>query len=664
MSSSTNVEVSPPSLDKGKRRAQDTEPTERTPLLNSQSSSVLLDSHDPPPAVARRRLRSKLTTVFLVSLVITTLGAIGVGILAWTYASRASHISTDDILTEGLVFRGPDRVDVLSISPQGGIALRVGGRLGFDAGAVLGVSAESDDTLFGDIWKAVGRWGIRRLNRVAVNMSTIALVAGHVVLATVEPSPVVIPLTASPPSDSSWLTPISMPLLIRPTTNTTALIEFVRESWRDGWAVVRADVSNVDVRGGFFGEGNWRAWLHKQLSDVKTQVRIEIPPIPGLPHGPLPRLSDLITLQYFSLHSTERATLELNALATVPNPAPPSFNLTSPSLPFTIALPSNISMTGAPIASVSTLPFTLTHPNISLAIQGNVLPLSTQATPLLSTFLSRYLSRQNNPILVSTPLIEGLSIDLEFPAPNPPPQVLRNVTIHDMSIKPSGTVVTASGTVDARIVLPKGMDLKLHVGRVFADVLVFDGEVPDGAEFPSSLGEPDEDDEHPLPPAPPLPSPLPPHAFARIRPEEWLPSQSGPVELSDSGSLYAISAHLVDVPLEVLPGRQKEFSGFVSKVVFGSGDGATAGILGVGAVGVEVAGLELQASRAAQAREMELTGLPFRGSVLVGKKAMRRGGLLGLDVGLGDAVNKSEEELGKVREEVKKAVRRLLGKWT
>jgi hypothetical protein len=34
----------------------------------------------------------------------------------------------------------------------------------------------------------------------------------------------------------------------------------------------------------------------------------------------------------------------------------------------------------------------------------------------------------------------------------------------------------------------------------------------------------------------------------------------------ETGAVYAVTAKVVDVPLEVLPGRQKEFSNFVSKV--------------------------------------------------------------------------------------------------
>ncbi|KAJ7111482.1 hypothetical protein C8R44DRAFT_883276 [Mycena epipterygia] len=619
----THVQNAPPAVDKGKRRADD--PTERTPLL-AGSSSTLDDS--PTPTVTRRRLLSKLTTVFLASLVISILVFVALAFLAWSYASRASHASPDDILNEGLVFEGPDRVDVLSVTWSSGLWVNVEARMGFDAGSIIGVNASPDgDGFLEDVWKAVGRWGVRRLDRVSVNMSTIYLTSQSdpsVILATIEPTPVVVPLTANPPSDSSWLTHISTPLLIRPTSNTSALIHFVREAWREGSAAVKADVGHVDVRGGALNESSWRNILHSELSNIRTALRIQIPPIPGIPHtGPVPSLSELITLQSFNVYSAS-GSLDLAARATLPDPAPTTFNLTSPSLPFIIALPS--ADDAVPVASVSTAPFTLTHPNITLEISGTVLPMAASASSILSAFLTRYLSGLPNPILISTPLIPDLTVDMDFPAPNPRPHILRNVTIHDMVIKPRGSVFTASGTVYARIVLPQGMDVALHVGRVLPDVLVFDGEVPESAIYAPT---PDDGGDTPS-----LPDPLPEHAFGHIRPEDWLTSLSGPVPSEDGeGSAFAVTAKIVDVPLQVLPGRQKEFSNFVSKVIFGS-DGAVAGLLGVAAVAVDVFGLPLPGNDGRS--EMELNGLPFRGSVLVGKKGL---------LGVGGAVQHSADEL-------------------
>ena len=71
------------------------------------------------------------------------------------------------------------------------------------------------------------------------------------------------------------------------------------------------------------------------------------------------------------------------------------------------------------------------------------------------------------------------------------------------------------------------------------------------------------------PPERPLPDPLPERAFAHIRPEDWLPSISTPMKSEDDeGSVVEVTAKIVDEPLEVLPGRDKEFRSFVGKVSF------------------------------------------------------------------------------------------------
>jgi len=120
-------------------------------------------------------------------------------------------------------------------------------------------------------------------------------------------------------------------------------------------------------------------------------------------------------------------------------------------------------------------------------------------------------------------------------------------------------------------------------------------------------------------PAPPLPDPLPERAFARIRPDEWLDSLSEVDEIpGEEGSVYTVTADLVDVPLQVLPGREKAFSNFVGKVVFGT-NGAVAGLSGSVAVAIEVEGLPLGSG---EAGEMELSGLPFQTSFIVGRKSL------------------------------------------
>jgi hypothetical protein len=219
----------------------------------------------------------------------------------------------------------------------------------------------------------------------------------------------------------------------------------------------------------------------------------------------------------------------------------------------------------------------LTHPNITVHISGSVLPIPATAFPSLSLLVSRYLAGEPNALFVSSPLLRQLDeIEVEFPAPNPKPQVLRDVTIRDMKINPFGSIFLASGIVEGKVVLPKGINIGVEVSNIFPDVLIFDGEVPSDDAL-LELGptthkhHKNDSDTHlpPTPPEPPLPSPLPSHAFARVRPDDWLPALSAridPPEDDNAGAAYVISAKVVDVPLEVLPGRQKEFSNFMTKV--------------------------------------------------------------------------------------------------
>ncbi|ESK96511.1 hypothetical protein Moror_7019 [Moniliophthora roreri MCA 2997] len=596
-------------VDKGKGKAQD-EPTERTPLLGSSaggSSSEL----DTTPSYPHRNITTTLLNVFLGTLILCIIAFIVFALLTWSYVSRASDLSPEDVLHRAVVFEGPQKVIVINTSWTEGMWVNVEGRVGVDAGSVLGVNRDPDggDGFLKNIWKSLGRWGIQELHQVTVKTSTINITSQYdttIVLASLDIPPLDIHLTADPPSDHSWLHRVSTPVLMRPTHNTSALIDFARETWRLGHVAVRTEVANLDVQGGRLHGDSWRGMLHRTMSDVKTLLTMKIPLLPGFPqpgkNTPFPSIAELITLCNFTL-STVTDHLMIDAVATVVDPAPPNFALTTPSLPFIVSLVSNTS-SPIPVASVTSKPFNLTHPNITLDISGRVLPLSPEALPLLSTFISRYLTALSNPIVISTPLVPDLEVDVDFPPPNVRPRILRNVTIHDMKIKPGNTFL-ASGTVYGRIVLPPGMNVGLDVKRVLPDVLVFDGEVPD-----SLSSSP--------PPRRPLPDPLPEKAFGHIRPDDWLVSRCVAVEPEDGdGATFAVTAKIVDVPLEVLPDRHQEFSDFVGKVIFGR-DGALAGILGSTDVGVLVQGLPLPGPEHGDG--MVLSDLPFKGSVRIGKR--------------------------------------------
>ncbi|PCH36932.1 hypothetical protein WOLCODRAFT_167215 [Wolfiporia cocos MD-104 SS10] len=620
-------------IDKGKARAR---ATEDTPLLGSASGTSRTRLED---VAHTHRLVSGLLSVFFVTLSLCIVGFVLVVLIIFTYRSRAVSASPDELIQHALVVKGPDRVDVLNTTGDGGIWVMVHGRLGFDAGDVAGVNAAEEDSFILDVWKSLGRWGIRRLDRVSVNLSTVAITPagdpGHG-LATLSFPPLEVPLTANPPRDSSWLTPVALPVLIRPTKDVKTMMRFARNSWRDGMISVHVEVLQATVQGGAVGEESWRSYLKFAHSDIHTAVHISIPKLPGLPPptGPLPDFAQLVTLQSFRI-TTEYHALVIDANATMIDPAPADFNMLVPSLPFVVSLlPYNSSDTNSsdtappvPIAAVHTQPFTLTRPNVSLSINGTVLPLAHNASGTLSAFLGNYVSARDSPVLLSTPLFPQLFARAVFPAPRPKPSILRDVAIRDMKIRPLGAGMVASGTVRARVVLPRGIEVGLDVARVFPDVLVYDGEVPSELNDELQTGVrvlnfPVDDGDRDVPPAPPLPDPLPPRAFAHIRPDNWLPSLSEPSESGEGeGSAVSVEAKIVDVPLEVLPGREREFSNFVSKVVFGS-QGALAGVQGVAAVAVNVHGLPFENGRDS---EMELTGLPFQGSVRIGKRTLLNG---------------------------------------
>ena len=262
----------------------------------------------------------------------------------------------------------------------------------------------------------------------------------------------------------------------------------------------------------------------------------------------MPPFSKLISLQSFNIDSSPKGVI-LDAEATVVNPVPPTLEVTVPRLPFTISLP-GLNDTNVPIASVWTDPLSFIYSNITISMSGHVLPLDPVAADPLSTFVSNYLSLRDNPISVVSPFFPALVLSADFPPLPTKPQILRNVTIRGMKVKPLGSIFVASGQVFARLVLPKGMNFAMDVKRVFPDLLVFDGDVPENFSMIHD----------------PLPDPLPPRAFGHICPEEWLDANSTYDGTEEGGSAFLVTAAIVDVPIGMLPGREKEFGDFISKV--------------------------------------------------------------------------------------------------
>jgi hypothetical protein len=273
-------EQSPRPPDKGKaRQSSSQEPTETSPLLASRSYINPDDDNLESAGQSNHgSLLSTLTTVFLITLSISIILVLLLLSLAYSYAAKASQLSNDAILNNGLVFRGPDAIDVLNISKHGDIWLRVDGHVGFDAGAVIGVKPKDDDNFWLDAWKAAGRWGIRNLDVVSLTLLSIDISPQYdpsLQLASIEVPPFQIPLTAIPPDDTSWLTPISLPVHIRPSQNISAWLHFARESWRSGYAVAQATVAKADIQGGRLGRSTWRSALKVDRTNVTVGLNMK-----------------------------------------------------------------------------------------------------------------------------------------------------------------------------------------------------------------------------------------------------------------------------------------------------------------------------------------------------------------------------------------------------
>jgi hypothetical protein len=286
-------EQSPRPQDKGKaRQSNSQEPTETSPLLASRSYVIHPDDDNLESATRSNNgsLLSTLTTVFLITLSISIILVLLLLSLAYSYAAKASQLSNEAILNNGLVFHGPDAIEVLNISKHGDIWLRLDGRVGFDAGAVIGVKPDNDDTPWLDAWKAIGRWGIRNLDVVSLTLFSINISPQYDLsaqLATIEVPPFQIPLTAIPPDDTSWLTPMSLPVHIHPSHNVSAWLHFARESWQRGYAVAQATVARADIQGGRLERSTWRSALRVDRSNVTVGLNMKsklvIPPFTAIP---------------------------------------------------------------------------------------------------------------------------------------------------------------------------------------------------------------------------------------------------------------------------------------------------------------------------------------------------------------------------------------------
>lgn len=240
----------------------------------------------------------------------------------------------------------------------------------------------------------------------------------------------------------------------------------------------------------------------------------------------------------------------------------------------------------------------------------------TPAQAALSNFLSRFLRGDPNTVYVrgGSPFpasevdptmpgagsklpewLEGALRLVDLPISFPGSKVtdlIRNVTISDLKITPhpfEQEKLLCSGTVMGEMALPGQLaTIDVQITHLWPDILVFDGKPPsmrhhgddgddedlqrrsDNATPPNVPDEPE--------PAPPLPSPLPKHAFGRVRPHNWTVATTYLDPADPKKQRKLLRSELKNVPFTVLDGRGKEFRAFSWKIV--TGEGALAGIEG------------------------------------------------------------------------------------
>jgi hypothetical protein len=322
--------------------------------------------------------------------------------------------------------------------------------------------------------------------------------------------------------------------------------------------------------------------------------------------------------------------LQITARASAPNPVPGMRFELPYTFGFDILLPVPAEEGGdlqvdpparrVKMAEVMTNPIVLHgQQRVNVHIRGFVLSeqvvaaggTGSNSDPALSLFLRNYLHGLDNPVVVQglpylpwngtvldrglplpptwiLDIVRCLQLEVALPGPHPPPKLIKSVTIEDMRIGESRGQIRASGLVVAEIQLPAQLrGVKVDVTGVLPDVLVFDG-------YPSDDRDVDPDE---------LPYPV--RAFGRIHPDDNLPANSRPS--SEGDGLLIVEAPIHDVPVQVLPGRDKVMSEFVSKIVFKGG--ALAGIGGRAGVNVVVPGI---------ASAVQITKIPVSGEFTVG----------------------------------------------
>ncbi len=278
--------MAPPKADKGKA----VDRSERTPLLSGPSHSRLddeqqlgaSDEHDGRSA-RRPAWRGQLLTVLLVVITILLAGSLLFALLAWSYIPGRTEEAQ---LTRGIVWRGPERIDIINVT-ESGIWVQMDGYLGVDADFMLGVDKRDvgeGDRGGGAAWweglrTSFARWAVQQVGELRVDIpdtievypSMAGLDSRPLLSCQIAQSfpvpltpalrsndPPVFPPHTGNPSVPAWLSPVTVVTQVSPLAHPADLLEFARQGWKKGKIEAELRISEVHVSA---VGGGWRRWI-------------------------------------------------------------------------------------------------------------------------------------------------------------------------------------------------------------------------------------------------------------------------------------------------------------------------------------------------------------------------------------------------------------------
>jgi hypothetical protein len=273
--------------------------SESTPLLSGQPSSSRVDdeqldaarlrSHGRPATVPLWRHHIVTTLLVLFTAVLSCV--LLLALLTWSFVPGRSEEAE---LARGVVWQGPERVDVINVTNEG-IWIEMDGFVGVDADWMLGVgkqtAAQGERGGGAAWWESLrgyfGRWMVRQVGEMRVNIPDSVEVFASPPISTNHPiitcdvtQSLPVPLTPSlrsahppifpPHTDypgvAAWLTPISVVVKVAPIARPEELLEFARQGWMRGKVGLDIRVKQVQVSAA--RASGWRKYVKSTQRDL------------------------------------------------------------------------------------------------------------------------------------------------------------------------------------------------------------------------------------------------------------------------------------------------------------------------------------------------------------------------------------------------------------